>query len=138
MQNRILLVIRGNRVDDLEIEGLVFNYFRHRIDLKVKNTTKETVEYIYELTKKEYEKSLEKDDSIIDKLYKLPAVEYVNIVVQNEQVKNFIEKNINILRTQLASGGVNVNQIQNTQQINNNQKKAKSKSNKGHNPSNKS
>ena len=35
-----------------------------------------------------------------------------NIVVQNEHVKNFIEKNINMLRNQLASAGVNVNQIQ--------------------------
>jgi len=35
-----------------------------------------------------------------------------NIVVQNEHVRNFIEKNINSLRNQLASAGVNVNQIQ--------------------------
>ena len=35
-----------------------------------------------------------------------------NIVVQNEHVRSFIEKNINLLRNQLASAGVNVNQIQ--------------------------
>ena len=35
-----------------------------------------------------------------------------NIVVQNESVRNFIEKNLNSLRNQLASSGVNVQQIQ--------------------------
>ena len=35
-----------------------------------------------------------------------------NIVVQNEHVRNFIEKNINSLKNQLASAGVSVNQIQ--------------------------
>ncbi|MBQ8892085.1 MAG: DUF4956 domain-containing protein [Bacilli bacterium] len=84
--NRILLVIRGGRVDDLKIEGIVFSYFNHKADLKVKNTTRENVEYIYELTKKIYHKSLLENESIIDKLYKVPNVEYVNIVVQNDEI----------------------------------------------------
>lgn len=84
--NRILLVIRGSRNDDLKIEGVVFNYYSHKAILKVKNTTSATVEYIYELTKKAYNKQLAKEESITDALYKIKNVEYVNIVVQNDEI----------------------------------------------------
>lgn len=84
--NRILLVIRGARNEDLKIEGVVFDYYSHKANLKVKNTTVNTVEYIYELTKKVYNKQLSKEESITDALYKIKNVEYVNIVVQNDEI----------------------------------------------------
>lgn len=84
--NRILLVIRGARNEDLKIEGIVFDYYSHKANLKVKNTTANTVEYIYELTKKVYNKQLSKEESITDALYKIKNVEYVNIVVQNDEI----------------------------------------------------
>lgn len=84
--NRILLVIRGGKVSDLKIEGIVFDYFEHKANLKVKNTTRDNVEYIYEISRKVYNKSLTNKDSIIDKLYKINNIEYVNVVVQNDEI----------------------------------------------------
>ncbi len=84
--NRILLVIRGSRNNDLKIEGVVFEYYQHKANLKVKNTSPNSVEYIYELPKRVYNKQLSRSESITDALYKIKAVEYVNIVVQNEEI----------------------------------------------------
>ena len=84
--NRILLVVRGPRNNDLKIEGIIFEYYSHKANLKVKNTTDTSVEYIYELTKKVYNKQLSKEESITDALYKIKNVEYVNIVVQNDEI----------------------------------------------------
>ena len=84
--NRILLIIKASRINDLKIEGTIFNYYNHKAQLKVKNTTKDTVEYIYELTKKTYEKNRIKDESISDTLYKIKNVDYVNIVYQNDEI----------------------------------------------------
>jgi len=84
--NRILLVVRGPRNEDLKIESIVFEYYSHKANLKVKNTTGSSVEYIYELTKKVYNKGLVKEESITDALYKIKHMEYVNIVVQNDEI----------------------------------------------------
>lgn len=84
--NRILLVVRGPRGEDLKIESVIFDYYDHKANLKVKNTTKDTVEYIYELTKKVYNKQIVKEESITDTLYKIKNVEYVNVVVQNDEI----------------------------------------------------
>lgn len=84
--NRILLVVRGPRNEDLKIESVIFDYYSHKANLKVKNTTKDNVEYIYELTKKVYNKQLVKEESITDALYKIKNVEYVNLVVQNDEI----------------------------------------------------
>lgn len=84
--NRILLIIRGLRSEDLKIEGVVFDYFNHKANLKVKNTSKESVEYIYEVTRRAYDKSLQRNDSITEALYKIKNIDYVNIVVQNDDI----------------------------------------------------
>lgn len=84
--NRILLVVRGARNDDLKIESTIFEYYSHKANLKVKNTTAKNVEYIYEITKKVYNKQLTKKESITDALYKIKNVEYVNLVVQNDEI----------------------------------------------------
>lgn len=84
--NRILLIVRGPRNEDKKIEGTIFEYFNHKANLKVKNTTESSIEYIYELTKKTYNKQLLNEESITDKLYKIKNVEYVNIVVQNDEI----------------------------------------------------
>ena len=84
--NRILLVIKANRIVDLKIEGIVFDYFNHAANLKVKNTTRDSVEYIYELSAKTYNKSLSNKESITDTLYKNKEVDYVNIVIQPDDI----------------------------------------------------
>ncbi len=84
--NRILLVIRGSRVEDLKIEGVIFDYYQHKANLRAKNTSKDSVEYIYELTKKVYNKALLDHDSITEALYKIKNIDYVNVVVQNDEI----------------------------------------------------
>lgn len=84
--DRILLIIRGVRSDDLKIEGVIFSYYNHKANLKVKNTSRDSVEYIYEISRKTYNKSLKENDNITETLYKIKNVEYVNIVLQNDDI----------------------------------------------------
>lgn len=84
--NRILLIIRGSRNNEGKIEALIFDYYEQKANLRVKNTTKETVEYIYELTRKIYTKTQKKKTSITDALYELKDIESVNAVVQNDEI----------------------------------------------------
>lgn len=85
-ENRILLIIRGKREKEIEIESIVFDYFTRRALLKVKNTSNENVEMIFELTRAIYNKSYKKEVQITDSLYQLGGIEYVNIVTQSDEI----------------------------------------------------
>ncbi len=85
-ENRILLVIRGSKNKCLDMEGLVFEFFGSKALLKVKNTTAETAELIYEMPRSAYQVTYKKDQDITDKLYALGGVEYVNIVTQSDEI----------------------------------------------------
>lgn len=85
-ENRILLIIRGAKNKSLEMEGIVFEFFGKQAFLKVKNTTAEAVELIYEMPRKAYMVTYKKDVDIADKLYALGGVEYVNIVTQSDEI----------------------------------------------------
>jgi uncharacterized membrane protein YhiD involved in acid resistance len=86
--NRMLVIIRGSRSSERQIEAIIFNYYSAKANLRVKNTTELTVEYIYEVTKKDMHKASVNEKSITDKLYELQNIEYVNIVQQNDEVNN--------------------------------------------------
>lgn len=49
--NRMLLIIRTARVNEERVEALVFQYFARKANLRVKNTTENSVEFIYEVGK---------------------------------------------------------------------------------------
>lgn len=84
---RTLLVIRGSRAQELAIEGLVFEYFRGRAVERVKNTTDESIELMYELSRGTLLKSQRRaDNPITTDLYALGGIEYVNIVAQNDEI----------------------------------------------------
>ncbi len=85
-ENRILLVIRASRGIETEIEGVVFDYFNKKAVLKVKNTTKDATELIYEMSRSTYNLSYKKEKGITQKIYDLGAVEYVNVVVQSDEI----------------------------------------------------
>lgn len=85
-ENRILLIIRGAKSKALDMEGLVFNYFSGKALLKVKNTTSEAVELIYEMSRSAYQITYKKEQDITDKLYEMGGVEYVNIVTQSDEI----------------------------------------------------
>ena len=83
---RILLIIRAEKIIERNIEGTVFTYFDRQARLRVKNTTSDSVEFIYELTKKMYDNTLKKEKNITEVMYELGPVEYVNIVTQNDEI----------------------------------------------------
>ncbi|WP_288220504.1 DUF4956 domain-containing protein [uncultured Adlercreutzia sp.] len=84
---RTLLVIRASRAQELAIEGLVFEYFRSRAVERVKNTTDESIELMYELSRGVLLKSQRRaDNPITTDLYALGGIEYVNIVAQNDEI----------------------------------------------------
>ena len=84
--NRVLLVIRGSRTEEKKIEGIVFKHFDKKAVMRVKNTTSSQVELIYELTRKMYDNERKNEHTITDKLYKVSGTEYVNMVVQNDEI----------------------------------------------------
>lgn len=85
-ENRILLVVRGARSNEQQIEGIVFSYFENKALLKVKNTTADMIEVIYELSRSTYNVAYKKNKSISDKLYALGGIEYVNLVTQSDEI----------------------------------------------------
>lgn len=84
--NRILLIVRAERAIERNVESAVFTYFQRKAILKVKNTTQDCVELIYELSNKTYSMINKKEKDITDLLYDLGAVEYVNIVTQSDDI----------------------------------------------------
>lgn len=85
-ENRMLLIIRGSKNKCMDMEGVVFEFFGAKALLKVKNTTSDTVELIYEMTRSVYRLTYKKDTDITEKLYALGGVEYVNIVTQSDEI----------------------------------------------------
>lgn len=95
--NRVLIIIKGSRLLEEEIRKAIFEYFPTAPQLKVKNSTVEKVEMIYEINKKmldkaqkmETDKALDEhrdNRTILDILYSLGDIEYTNIVVQNDEI----------------------------------------------------
>ena len=85
--NRMLIIVRGARNKQSIVTGYIFNIFKNKAILRVKNTTEDTMELIYEVSSSLLKKT-EKDINIIDTLYDLGGIEYVNIVMQNDEISN--------------------------------------------------
>lgn len=85
-ENRMLLIIRAANAKELDLEGVISRYYNNKALLKVKNTTPETVELIYELTRKVYMESYKNESDITEHLYALGNVDYVNIVTQSDEI----------------------------------------------------
>lgn len=83
--NRYLLVIRGNRDKESEIIDAVNSYYKNKINLKVNNTTKNSTEFIYEISENVIKKVKNKS-TINEVLYDLGGVESVNFVCQNDEM----------------------------------------------------
>ncbi len=84
--NRMLLIIRASRGVENQIESTVYQYFSTKVNLKVKNTTGDTVELIYEVAKKNVWQANNQEESITDALYKIGKLDYVNLVSQTDEV----------------------------------------------------
>ena len=84
--SRLLLIIRGARRSEMKIEAMVFQTFDRKARLRVKNTTQTSVELIYEISETCMNKAKKKNPAISDGFYAIEAVEYVNFVMQNDEI----------------------------------------------------
>lgn len=85
---RMLLIIRANRNCSDGVESLVFRRFSRRAVLRVKNTTAQGVEYIYELSRKTLERAQTAYPNLTNDFYALGEVESVNFVAQSDEIYN--------------------------------------------------
>lgn len=89
--NRVLLILRTARVNASKVESLIFQYYNRKAILRVKNTTDDSVEYIYELNGKYLRKpggEKAAGKSITDAVYEIGGIEYFNIVMQNDEISS--------------------------------------------------
>ena len=86
--NRILLIVRAARSKQPIVKSKVYKLFGGKAVLRVENTTEESVELIYELTKNMLKKAEKNEPDISGSIYAIGNVEYVNTVMQNDEVSN--------------------------------------------------
>lgn len=86
--SRMLVIIRGARRSELKIEALVFQSFDRKARLRVKNTTQGSVELIYEISERCLNSARKKNPALSDAFYAIEAVEYVNFVMQNDEISS--------------------------------------------------
>ena len=87
--NRMLVIIRGNRSKEAQIQAVMYKFFGAKAVLRVKNSTTESIEFIYEITAKLLSQAERKNNiGICDEIYKIGNIEYVNTVMQNDEVSN--------------------------------------------------
>jgi len=70
--NRMLVIIRGNRTKEAQIQAIMYKFFGAKAVLRVKNSTTESIEFIYEITAKmlTYHERLKESYYILQGLWK--------------------------------------------------------------------
>ena len=87
--NRMLIIIRGARTKESAIQAVMFKFFGSSAMMRVKNSTNESIEFIYEITAKALMQAERKNNiAICDEVYKVGNIEYVNTVMQNDEISN--------------------------------------------------
>ena len=86
--NRILLIVRAARSKQPIVKSKVYKRFGGKAVLRVDNTTEGSVELIYELTQNMLKKAEKNEPDISGSIYAIGNVEYVNTVMQNDEVSN--------------------------------------------------
>lgn len=87
-ENRMLMIIRSSRNAGCNIKALVYKLFEGKALMRVENTTADSVELIYEFSNKALAKAEKKNGNICDAIYAIGQVEYVNMVLQNDEVSS--------------------------------------------------
>ena len=86
--NRILLIVRAARSKQPIVKSKVYKLFGGKAVLRVENTTEGSVELIYELTQNMLKKAEKNEPDISGSIYAIGNVEYMNTVMQNDEVSN--------------------------------------------------
>lgn len=84
--NRVLIIIRGSRSRQSMVQAYIYKMFGKKAVLKVRNTTEENMEMIYEVTSGDLIKVETSSGNIIDSIYNFGGMEYVNVVMQNDEI----------------------------------------------------
>lgn len=85
---RMLIIIRAARSKQPSIKAQIYKIFQTKTVMRVENTTEKTVELIYEITQKTLRNAEKHTPNITESIYALENIEYVNIVMQNDDVAN--------------------------------------------------
>ena len=83
---RMLLIVRARRELQEPIQAAIFNLFERKAVLRVRNTTRDRVEMIYEISSELLQNAERGKHSVCDAIYELGEIEYVNIVMQNDEI----------------------------------------------------
>lgn len=86
--NRMLLIIRAARMNEARVEAVIFRYFARKANLRAKNTTDDSVEFIYELTRRQLEQKRGTEANVTDEIYAIGGISYFNIVAQNDDISS--------------------------------------------------
>jgi hypothetical protein len=87
--NRMLVIIRGARTKESQIQAVMYKFFGAKAILRVRNSTEDSIEFIYEITAKLLSQAERKNNvGICDEMYRLGNIEYVNTVMQNDEISN--------------------------------------------------
>ena len=85
----MLIIIRGARTKESQIQAVMYKFFADKAVMRVKNSTADSIEFIYEITAKMLTKAEKKNNiGICDEIYKIGNIEYVNTVMQNDEISN--------------------------------------------------
>ncbi len=83
--DRYLLIIRGDRKASEAAKDMVTVTYENKAKIRVENSTKDSVELIYEVSEAMLNKA-KKRGNISDELYKISGIESVNLVSQNDEI----------------------------------------------------
>lgn len=87
--NRMLVIIRGARTKESAIQAVIYKFFGDKATMRVKNASDESIEFIYEITAKTLAQAERKNNiTICDEVFKVGNIEYVNTVMQNDEISN--------------------------------------------------
>ncbi len=86
--DRFLLIVRGSEQIAGKVRETVQNYYADKAKLRVENSSKTSVEEIFEISQKVITNSTKrnKNKDIKELLYEIDGVECVNLVCQNDEV----------------------------------------------------
>jgi uncharacterized membrane protein YhiD involved in acid resistance len=86
--DRMLLILRGSRESAGQLEAVIYSYFGAKAKMRVKNTTSEKEEMIWEISGNLLKKAEKNKLPILDAIYEFPGVEYANLVAQNDDIRS--------------------------------------------------
>ncbi len=70
------------------VQSLVFRFFERKAVMRVKNTTEDSIEFIFEVSDRVLRKAEKNNSGICDALYALGNIEYANLVMQNDEISS--------------------------------------------------